>query len=132
MKFDDKLDILEHSASNKLVNLLHCHVFNNFEGFRHAVTNITNGPQILHILIEFMKNNVEMAKEYTKWKNTKTRELEKMEENVGRLEAKSQKLEKDKKRLKKKLDHSCQELDYTHDRLANSREKYTAIEKKLD
>ena len=54
MKLDNKLDLLEHSAFNKLVNLPHRHVFNNFEGFCHTVANTTNGSQILHTLIKFM------------------------------------------------------------------------------
>ena len=133
MKLDDRLDLSEHPASNlELVNLLHRHVFHNFERFRHAVANTTDGPQILHMLIGFMKHDVGMAGKYTKWKNTETRELKKMKEDVGRLETESQELEKDKERLRKKLDHSRQELDQTHKRLANSREEYTAIEKQLE
>ena len=79
-----------------------------------------------------MKHDVGMAGEYTKWENTEAKELKKIEEDVGRLEAKSQELEKNKERLRKKLDHSRQELDHTHKRLAGSQKKYTAIEKKLD
>ena len=67
MKFDDRLDLLEHPTSNsELVNLPHRHVFNNFKGFCHAVANTSDGPQILHTLIEFMKHDVGMAGEYKK------------------------------------------------------------------
>ena len=54
-----------------------------------------------------------------------------MEEDIGKLEAKSKELNKDKKRLRKKLDHSRQELDQTHKQLVNSQEEYTDMEKEL-
>ena len=54
-----------------------------------------------------------------------------MEEDIGRLEAKSKELNKDKEHLRKKLDHSRQELDQTRERLVNSQEEYTAMEKQL-
>ena len=79
-----------------------------------------------------------MAEQYTKWKNIEAKKFRKMEENVGRLEAKSEKLNKDKERLRKKLDytrqeldHTQQELDQTRERLVNSQEEYTAMEKQL-
>ena len=94
IKLDDRLDLFEHPASKKLINLPHRHVFNNFDRFRHAVANTTDGPRILHTLIEFMKYDVRMAGKYTKWKNIEAKELRKIEEDVGRLKAKSQKLRK--------------------------------------
>ena len=96
------------------------------------MANTTNGPPILHTLIEFMKHDIGMAGEYTKWKNTKAREFTKMKEDVGRLKAKNQELEKDKRRLHKKLNLTCEELTQTRKRLVNSWKEYTAIEKKLE
>ena len=131
MNLDDRFDLLKHPLANELV-LPDRHVFHGFNGFRHAVANTIDGPQILHMLVNFMKHDVGMTGEYIKWKNTEARELKKMEKDVGRLEAKSQELEKDKERLKKKLDHSCQEMDHIHERLADSRDEYTAMEKELE
>ena len=73
MRLDDRFDLLKHLASNELVNLPYCHVFNNFEKFHHAVANTTNGPQILHMLIEFMKHDIGMAENIL---NEKTLRLE--------------------------------------------------------
>ena len=103
MNLDDRFDLLKHPLANELV-LPDRHVFHGFDGFCHAVANTTDGPQILHTLVNFMKHDV----------------------------AKSQELEKDKERLKKKPDHSCQELDHTHKCLANSQDEYTAMEKELE
>ena len=88
-------------------------------------------------LINLPQESVDdLAGEYTKRKNTEAKELRKIEEDVGRLKAKSEELNKDKERLRKKLDYTCQELnhtqqelDQTRERLVNSREEYTAMEK---
>ena len=105
------LDLSKHPTANELVNLPY-----------KSVVNLAG----------------EMAEQYTKWKNTEAKELRKMEEDVGRLKAKSEELNKDKDRLRKKLDytrqeldHTRQELDQTRKRLVNSQEEYMAIEKQL-
>ena len=106
------LDLSKHPTANELVNLPY-----------KSVVNLAG----------------EMAEQYTKWKNTEAKELRKMEEDVGRLKAKSEELNKDKDRLRKKLDytrqeldHTRQELDQTRERLANSRDEYIVIKKELE
>ena len=99
------LDPSKHPTANKLVNLP-----------QESVDDLAGG----------------MAEQYTKWKNKEAKELRKMEEDVGRLKAKSKELNKDKERLRKKLDHACQELDQTRKCLVSSREEYTAMEKELN
>ena len=59
-------DLLEHPIANGLGNLPDHQVFNDFASFHHAVANTSDGPRILHTLIEFMKHDVGMAGEYTK------------------------------------------------------------------
>ena len=96
----------------------------NLDLSEHPTTNeLVNLPQ---------ESVDDLVGEYTKWKNTEAKELRKMEEDVGRLEAKSEELNKDKKCLRKKLDYTCQELDQTRECLVSSREEYTAIEKELE
>ena len=104
------LDLLKYPTANELVNL----------------------PQeSVEDLAGRLNHDVGIAEQYTKWKNTEAKKLRKMEENVGRLKAKSKELNKDKERLRKKLDYTRQELDQTRKRLVNSQEKYTAMEKEL-
>ena len=111
---NSKLDLLEHPTNHRIFDLnslLEQHVFNDFTSFCHAVANTFDGPQILYLLIKFMKYDVRMAGQYTEWKNSEAKKLQKMEKNIGKLEAKNKKLNKDKERLRKKLDHSRQKLD---------------------
>ena len=84
------LDLLKHPTANELVNLPH-----------KNVDDLAGG----------------MAEQYTKCKNTETKELRKMKEDVERLKAKSKELNKDKKRLRKKLNYTRQELDHTRQEL---------------
>ena len=65
MNLDNGFDLLEHPLANKLV-LPDRHVFHSFDGFCHTVANTTDGPQILHTLVKFMKYDVKMAGKYTK------------------------------------------------------------------
>ena len=100
-----------HPTCNKLVNLP-----------QESVDDLAGG----------VNHDVGMAEQYITWKNTEARELRKMEEDVGRLKAKSEELNKDKERLQKKLDLTYKELTQTRERLINSRAEYTAIEKELE
>ena len=55
---NSKLDLSEHPTNNEIFNLNSLpkrYVFNDFASFCHAVANTSNGPRILHSLIEFMK-----------------------------------------------------------------------------
>ena len=121
----NKIDLSKHPTANELVNLP-----------QESVDNLAGG----------LNHDVKMAEQYTKWQNTEAKKLKKMEEDVGRLKAKSEELNKDKKRLQKKLDythqeldHTCQELDHTrqeldqtHKQLVISRDRYTGMQEELD
>ena len=62
---NDRFDLSEHPVANKLV-LPDCHKSNNFDEFCHAVANTSDGLQILHLLIGFIKYDVKIAEQYTK------------------------------------------------------------------
>ena len=86
------LDLSELPTANELVNLPQESVDNLAGGFNHEVG---------------------IAEQYTMWKNTEAKKLRRIEEDVGRLKAKSEELNKDKERLRKKLNYTRQELDHT-------------------
>ena len=103
-----KMNLDLHPTPNELVNLP-----------QESVDDLADG----------LNDDIGMAEQYTTWKNTEARELRKMEENVGRLKAKSEELNRDKERLRKKLDLTREKLTQTRERLVNSRAEYTAMEK---
>ena len=106
----NKMNLDLHPTPNELVNLP-----------QENVDDLAGG----------LNHDVEIAEQYTTWKNTEARELRKMEEDVGRLKANSEELNRDKERLRKKLDLTRKELTQTRKRLVNSRAEYTAMEKEL-
>ena len=105
----------------------------NVDLSKHLTANeLVNLPQSVDDLAGGLNYEVGTAEQYTKWKNTEAKKLRKMEEDVGRLKAKSEELNRDKKRLRKKLDLTCEKLTQNRERLVNSRAEYTAMEKELE